>query len=253
MEITGTPWGILVQTGGGAGRAYIGEGLVDYARDLIWPLAGFVGPMAAVAALAGTIAYRSAPALKERFLFLMVPAVLQVVTLGVISHGEPRFVFFPLALVVIAGAIALDRWVTDGEGVWRTALAGAALMLLLGSFALATVATRNSVQNRAARFLSIEVAAELIRSESGEETCGVLTTFAPQITYYSECTTIVFSGGREPEELLASLPGEHRYMVLLEGGQRQPSGDDLETLIDLTRGSPTVVDGQLDVELFRFD
>ncbi len=62
----GTPWAIIAYTSGIAERAYVGEGLVDYAKMMAWPLAGFVGPVASIAALGGFIGQWREPKARER-------------------------------------------------------------------------------------------------------------------------------------------------------------------------------------------
>lgn len=253
VDLRGSPWGILTFTGDIAGRAFIGEGLVDYARDGLWPLAGFVGPLAVAGSVAGLVGYWKLEMVRVRLLFLMVPAVLQVLALGLLSHGEPRFVFFPLALIVIAATIAVERWARERSRSWAPAVAAAMAVLVVGSFAISSVDARRSVANRADRNRTIEESALLVAAEASEDACSVLTTFSPQMTYYSECETDTFRPSVEPSVAVADLPGEHRFMALLENGLRQPEGDRLAAYQALTTGPPTVVEGVLDVEVYRFD
>jgi hypothetical protein len=251
MQLTGKPWGILTFTGEIAERAYIGEGIFDYLSLLIWPLAGFIGPIAVVAALGGVVAYWRDSLMRERFLFLLIPAVLQVLALGLLSHGEARFVFFPLALVVIAGVMAADRWISEG----RTAVAPVAwglAILLIGSMGLSAGTVRRAVENRALVNLPMELAAIEVRSQAGSETCGVLTTFTPQVTYYSECSSLPYLAGEDPGTAVALLEGPKRFMVLVEGGRRQPEGDDLAGLVALTAGPPVTIPGALDSYVYLF-
>jgi hypothetical protein len=53
-------------------------------------------------------AWRSLVGYRARGLaFLVVPAVTHVVAIGIASHGEPRFVFFAVALLCAAGAVVV--------------------------------------------------------------------------------------------------------------------------------------------------
>jgi hypothetical protein len=249
---TGSPLGILTYTGEIAERAYVGQGIVDYLTFVPWGLAGFVGPIAALAALGGLASARHSPALRERFLFLLVPAGLQVLALGLLSHGEPRFVFFPLALGVVAGVMAIDRWVLAGNERMTGPIAWGLAVLLVGSLGLSAGIVRRSVENRARVNLPVQLAAEEVRSQAGSATCGVLTTLTPQVTYYSECASRPFVPGEEPQTAVALLDGPKRFMVLIEHGRRQPEGDDLKGLVALTEGQPVIIPGALDAHVYAF-
>ena len=219
----------------------MGEGLVDYGRQLSWSLAGFVGPIVAVAALAGLIrSWRDAEE-RRRYLFLLLPAVLQVIILGLVAHGEPRFVFFPLALVVVAGMISIDGWVSRRRGWTVVPAAYGMAILLAGSLAVSMSLVRPSVEDRARVNLAMERSALEVRSQAGDSTCGVLTTFSPQVTYYSLCATRVF-GTDHPRSMVNSLEGEERFMILIDGDPRQPPGPAVDGLVDLTAGPPVIVE-----------
>ena len=252
VAITGRPWGILTYTSGLAERAYLGEGLVDYATQLGWPLAGFVGPIVLGGAIVGLARSWSQRSLRERFLFLLVPAFLQVIALGLLSHGEPRFIFFPLGLIVVAGAMGLDAWISRGCAI-AVATAWGLVVVLAGSIALSAAETRAAVEHRALVNSSIQLAAEVVRAESGTATCAVLTTFAPQVTFYSRCATSEFQPGLDPSSAVESLEGAHRFMVLVEDGRRQPQGPDLAAYLDLVVGEPIRIEGDLDVAVYAFD
>ncbi len=253
IEFGGTPWAILAYTSSIAERAYVGEGFVDYAVLMAWPLAGLVGPVAALAAVGGLIGTWKVPESRQRYLFLLVPAVLQVMALGLLSHGEARFVFFPLALLMVAGAISIDSWVTTRQGRVAPAVALGLGVLLVGSFAVATAAVRASVDNRARVNLSIELAAESARSMSGDASCAVMTTPAPQVTYYSACSSHIFHPGEDPSRAVDEMDGESKFMILVEGGRRQPNEAELAALIDLTNGDPVFIDGDRAAAVYTFE
>jgi hypothetical protein len=251
IALTGKPWGILTYTGGLAERAYVGQGLVDYANQLGWPLAGFVGPILLVAAIVGLATSWRHRSLRQRYLFLLLPASLQVIALGLLSHGEPRFIFFPLALIVVGGAIAVDAWISRGNRV-AVATAWGLVVVLVGSIAFSAAETRATVEHRALVNSSIQLAAEVVRAESGTATCAVLTTFSPQVTFYSGCSTNEFQPGLGPETAVESLEGEHRFMVVVEDARRQPEGPDLAAYLDLTSGEPVLIERDLDVAVYAF-
>jgi hypothetical protein len=234
IDLTGTPWGIILNTGNMV-RAYIGEGLVDYVDQFPWSLAGWIGPMALTAALVGLIVRRREAGARRRYTFLLMPAAAQVFFLGLVSHGEPRFLFFPLALVVVAGSLSVSDWITGVGKPWSHVIAWVTSILVVGSLALSAPEARQAVEDRSENSEAIEVAAHALGDMAGGESCGVLTSYTPQITFYSACASEIF--GR-----LAGLRGDVRFMVLIEGGKRQPVGEDLVGFIGLTTGPPVVID-----------
>src|SRR5690606_18459236 len=181
---TGTPWGILLDTAGAGGREYLGEGLVDYARDLPDLLAGQAGALLLLVGLGWGLWCLTEPVHRARAVFLLVPAIGQFVLLGLLSHGEPRFVFFPVGLLLVAGALAVDQlrmrlplW-TYQAGVWIAAFT------LLGSLAFHG---QRFDTNAEARGESLEVlvqVAEAVAAESGER-CAIVTGMLPQMTWLS--------------------------------------------------------------------
>jgi hypothetical protein len=175
-----------------------------------------------------------------------------MIALGLLSHGEPRFIFFPLALIVVAGAIAINNWVSEETRRLAIPVAMGMAVLLVGSLALCSGVVRRSVDNRARINLPAESAAIEVRAQAGESTCGVLTTLTPQTTYYSECATSVFVAGLDPELAVAALDGEERFMILIENGRRQPEGGDLAGLLEVTAGPPVVIEGALAAAVYRF-
>ena len=250
---TGSLLGILRFTGQVAGRGFLGEGLVDYAGLLRWRLAGFVGVVVTIALIWWAAVSWNDRRSRIRSLFLIIPAVGQVIALGLISHGESRFVFFPLALTIVGGITGLfemrSRW---SEPVFAGVRLGQAT-LLIGSQALSIGATRRSVDNRILSNEPVELAANVVANLAAGEPCGVMTSYNPQITFYSSCFTDVFRPHLEASEAVARLEGDSQFMVLIEDGKRQPTGDALLGLVDLTTGAPVDVIGRRDsAQVFEF-
>jgi hypothetical protein len=171
----------------------------------------------------------------------MIPAAGQVLILGVLSHGEARFIFFPLALTLIGGVAGFlhvrDRWEQATARVTGLALA----VLLFGSFTMASAYVREAVENRARGTEVIVAAAQKVKEMSGAKSCGVMTSYFPQITYLSSCHTHFFRPDLDPEEALSRVDGELRYLLVVEDGKNQPEGAELSGLIALTDGDPFVV------------
>jgi hypothetical protein len=250
---TGSPLGIVLFTADVAGRDYWGQGLVDYFLLMGWPLGAFIGPAAVVFFVWWLVAEWSSVTERTKCLFLMIPAAAQVLLLGLVSHGEARFIFFPLALTLIGGVMGFRalrrRWRPRTTAAVNLGLA----VLLLGSLALAASYVRRAVDSRARGTEILQLAAEEMRDLSGDESCGVLTSYFPQITYFSECSTQFFRSYLEPEEALSRVDGEKRFLLVVEDGKSQPEGEDLAALIDLTTGQPIVVraDGE-SAEVYEF-
>ena len=250
---TGSPIGILQFTGSVAGRDFFGEGFFDYAMLMAWPLSGFVGPVAAMFLVWWTVVGWQNTDNRTRALFLLIPAAGQVLVLGALSHGESRFVFFPLALTVVGGVTGFVHLRVR----WRRRTVAAAslglIILLLGSLALSVASVRRSVENRALATEPVELAAATV-SLLSVNSCGVMTSYLPQITYYSECFTGPFRLHLDPSDALARVSGESKYMVLIEDGKRQPQDNDLDELVALTTGDATEIHGERDsAEVYEFE
>jgi hypothetical protein len=98
------------------------------------------------------------------------------------------------------------------------------------------------------------MSAEHIRETSGDSDCGVMTSYLPQVTYYSACFTTPFRTHLDGEEALSRVEGEELFMLLVEDGKRQPEGLELEDLISLTTGDPITVMGERESAMvFEFE
>lgn len=254
LEETGSAIGILTLTSRAAGREFLGEGLVDYAALLVWPLAGLLGGVIVVFFIWWVVASWPSSDQRRRGLFLLIPALGQVVALGVVSHGEARFVFFPLALAAIGGVIGAlhvsERWSENVAFGARLAL----MVLLVGSVALSVTTTRRAVQNRILTNEPVELSADVIKAVSDDLDCGVLTSYTPQLTFYSGCATDIFRDWLEPDAAVERLVGGSKFMVLIEDGKRQPDGKALDALVDLTEKGPVSIEGERDsAEVYLFE
>jgi hypothetical protein len=106
------------------------------------------------------------------------------------------------------------------------------LALLAGSVVLSVAATRVSVENRLLSNEPVEMSAEFVEAVSVGRECAVMTSYRPQISFYSGCSTRAFDTRLEPMEAVDRLDASERYMVLIDDGKRQPVGSDLQQLID---------------------
>ena len=244
----GTPWGVLTETGGAGGRAYLGEGIVNYVSDFPDLLAGQVGALAIVIGLVW-FGWKMAAAVRAGSLgpdgrlavFLLVPALGQILLLGLVAHGEPRFVFFPVALLMVSASIAIDDARKRLPKVpFRIASATTAVALV----AMLGVSTDRMDANAEARADSTEVLVDVAETAGTESTggCTVVTTYGPQITWYSGCQTFTYvQFARQPERVV-----QPAYVVLFESGKRQPVGAELDAILAETEGEPIVLDDGAD-------
>lgn len=244
---TGNPIGILTFTGQVAGREYLGEGLVDYALAFPDQLAGQVGALLVVVAIGWLVALTVA-ALRARRLsapsraayFLALPALGQLLILGVVSHGEPRFVFYPVALLLLVGAMALDDLLPRlGRHGVRAGVAALAVAVL-AMFGLNAERADRNAEARAESNRVVVQAAKLVAREGGAD-CGAVTGRQPAVTWISGCPTALFDGaGAVIPDYLGPAP----HLILFETGPRQPTGDLLEEYLALTDGAPVVFESE---------
>lgn len=237
---TGRPWGIIATTAEAGGRAFLGEGLVDYLRELPDLLAGQLGAGAIIAAVvwAGWMLGRGDD--RRPALFLMVPALGQVAILGLLSHGEPRFVFFPVALAAVAAGLAAEQ---VGRGVPRElyrAGAGALVVALVASLGLHGERVDRNAEARAETVAALAGAARAVVAES-DGPCGIVTGSLPQMTWLSGCHTVAYDLRQPRVRLPDQVDG---FLVLSEHGPRQPEGSLREGYLELTEGDPIVVEGE---------
>lgn len=246
---TGTPWGVVLHTSGVGGRAYVGEGLVDYLTDFPDLLAGQVGAVAILVALAW-FGYRMLGALRRREMsgddrlaaFLVVPAFGQILALGLVSHGEPRFVFFPVALLMVAAGVAVDdvrRRVTGP--LYRAGVAATVAAVVVGLGLAGDRADRNAEARAASTQILVDTARTVVTDAAGA--CGIVTSYSPQLTWFSGCETALF-GTSQPEVGLESDLA--RYVVFYNNGKRQPTGELRESYEALSDDEPIVLDDPTD-------
>lgn len=235
---TGTPWGIFLDTARAGRRQYLGEGLVDYATAFPDLLAGQIGAAAILAGVVwAAVVIGTRPARRPTALFLLIPALGQFLTLGLISHGEPRFVFFSVALLSVAGGFAFEDIRQRVSPSLSRALAWAAALALVASFGLHGERMEGNAEARGRSFEVLADTAEHVSARAGAD-CGIVTGYQPQLTWMSRCATAPFGSVDRP----ASFPGLEGYLVLFANGVRQPTGSERdEYVMAATAGSPTAI------------
>lgn len=236
-QVTGSPIGLLVAAGRSTTPAYVGDGLVYYVTELPREAAGPVGALVTGAGLVATlVAARRLIAVRRRAgwsepgrlrdsepyrlrdierdrrtTFLGLAAVILVLLHGLTAHGEARFIFFSLILATVLGVDALTRWARR----WRTVALGglaacALLMLPLDMWLMNSTLTRITQERE-----SLVAVAGHVSEPRG---CVVVTSYQPEIGWYSGCRTMSFAQARD-----AGIPGGVVSSVLFQRGRDQPS------------------------------
>ncbi|CAN5337080.1 hypothetical protein BH11MYX1_BH11MYX1_39600 [soil metagenome] len=185
IEATGSALGILNVSAHMPRRAYVGEGLVTYLTSNPFRFYGALVAPVMLAGLAGLV--RRAPRWRPQ-VFIIVLALAQIVSLGIQSHGQPRYVFFATALLVIAGVDAIRRYFAahpiDRIGDVALVLVGTAWLVL----AALIVPFHHEVARRRA---PLYAAAATVRDDAKGRPCAIAANVVPQLIWATHCMTIV--------------------------------------------------------------
>ena len=220
----GSPLAAMLSAGDVAGGEYVGEGLVYYALAFPFRLAGDLG---GVVMTAGLIA-AAVSALRIRRgelegrgdrvrVFFGLTAVLHVVVLGLTAHGEERYVFFPVLLLIILGVDAIAEFAGASSRVVLAALTSFAVVAAAANYGV--VRDGHVADVTAERTSLVQVGDLLARQSSASRTCVVATAYQPQLGWYSGCATIGLTqvAGTRP------VAGQLIYVVLFDEGRGQRS------------------------------
>ena len=222
----GSPLGALLNTREHVVRAYVGEGIVDYVTQFPFELAGPLGAVFIGVGLiwmfwtAGQSFFASRSDADTRLARLSLAAVLvAVVPLGIISHGEPRFVFFPMWLLIAVAAMFFVRLAGRLGVRWVVAAATLAVMIWFAGFHFTVFATDRNAEGRQAALQSLLDASEFMKND-GEGTCGVFTMQEPRVNWYSQCSTLLFRPD-SPDLGVGKIGTDREYALLFETGIRE--------------------------------
>jgi len=188
LDATGSPFGILKVSAGMPRRAYVGEGLVTYLTSNPFLFYGALVAPVAIAGLVGLARVR-----RRAPWYLAIVAIAQLVSLGLQSHGQPRYVYVATALFVVLGVDRLARldWPRLAHLAWprlagldwpRLAL-GLIWLSWLGA-AIAVVLQDRHVDDERA---PIREAARVIRAHTGDRPCSAVAMIVPQLMWHSGC------------------------------------------------------------------
>jgi hypothetical protein len=224
---TGSPWGILAAGGRAAGRGN-GLPLVSYVAWFPWRL---IGPVGAALALVGIVAAVRIPAGPAGAFarFAGIALIVPVAVLGTLVHAEPRYLLFPMVLLVVAGsAVAAPSVERRVERASLRTLVGA---LALAILVLGAATTAFEMRTRAAAFDWKREVGREIGAETGRGCdCSVLTADVPIISWYSGCPAVNFLSG-PPGDRTELLTGTHRFIVVRADGHLQPTPAEVDALV----------------------
>ncbi len=232
----GAPWGILVSAGRAAGGS-TSPPILSYLGWFPWALVGPLGALLAFTAVASgvrSIVMRQSRQEVRRGSFRRfagVAVAVQLAVLGTVIHPEPRYVLFPMTLLVILGAAEAGRLLEARR--WPGWLRPALLTATVSVLALSAVATTAQIEFRAGAFDWKREVGRDIRSEvlaAGQPSCSVLTSDVPIVSWYSGCPAVNFVGGPLSGRL-ALLSGEARYVVIRTDGHLQPGRDEIAATV----------------------
>ena len=158
--------------------------------------------------------------------------VATAVVLVLILHGEYRYLspVFPFAWVIAGlGLAEASRRVPRETGMLIAVVL--AVMIPLNSVSHAG----QEVDKLSERFGELRVVSRAINAEHGYEECGIVTSYIPQVAWYTECITRRF----EPTPVLTSPffeSSQADYMMFITGGKRQPEAELLAAYLEATDG-----------------
>jgi len=169
---TGTMLGILEVSAGMPRHAYVGEGLVTYLTSNPFVFYGaLLAPVAAVGLIGLPWVRGRAP------WYLGLVGLAQLVSLGMKSHGQPRYVFVATALFVVLGVDRLAR-------LDRPRLALGLIATSWLAVAIVNVLHERYLEDQ---YAPIVEAARVIRDDTGDRPCATVARIVPQLMWYTGC------------------------------------------------------------------
>ncbi len=235
---TGSFLGMLRAGESAAARDFVGDGLWWYATrwmtEVSWPVMGalsllgvFAGWKAWTSARDGatggataTDTSRGVVAPVELRRLLSAVAVADIVALGLVVHGEARFVFASVSALSIIGAATVAPRLFAHARLRRLAI----LVLALSTAAAGTYAVARAARVGDGRQPMVAAAsairADVARGAPGER-CLVYTGTRPQVGWYTRCRTSLV--GEEPVAAFTADGYQRVYVLSAAHQPRQPS------------------------------
>ncbi len=216
-RVSGSWIGVITRAQATPYKIYFGEGLVFYARSFPLLLAGPVGAVAmaagvgAMAAGAGRL-LRGRPANREH-VFLGLAGVIQVLILGLLTHGETRYIFFTVLALTVIGVDAIARWAGRRSTLVMAGTAVAALTVT----ALTSAYTFHTLAHISAELAPTEQAAATIRDHRPPgRPCLVIAELHVSAAWVSRCDA------RLPDAVGTLPSGSAVYVIEFAGARPGP-------------------------------
>jgi len=205
------------------------QGFFDYwnLRSRLISGSAAIGLIGLVIGLVGSLFDRS---LAKAFLWPFGLGVLTFAAIAAVVHGEARYLAPAYPWLWIAAGAGLAA---AGNRVPRALSVSIAVVLLVGLLPLMPRLT-DDAQEFNMGFTTIETAARSL--DTGED-CGVITSYTPQVEWYSGCEAVVIHEDRLVVDS-PHLPNGPRYLFIVQGGKRQPDEELMEDYLDETTGEP---------------
>lgn len=223
---TGSPLGFLLEGRDVLRTEYRGVGLVGFVSQNPFLYYGIATTPLLILGLFSIVFRRD-----RRTVMLWLIAVGVIVTIGMTTVAESRYIFVPIVLLLLLGIDVVYRWITTRrEPLRRTAGYGAALVVVASWVFGVVLASR--VGRVRARWDGLLTAATVIRNDSAGRRCQVVARHTSQMEWYSGC------------EALLEIPADPsvRVYVAQDGfGDGQPSVTGLRATTLIDQGGVVVV------------
>jgi len=185
IDTTGSAVGILNVSAHMPRREYFGEGLVTYLTSNPFRFYGALVTPVMFAGVASLV--RRAPRWRPQ-IFIILLALAQIISLGIQSHGQPRYVFFATALLVIAGVDAIRRYFAARPVAHAPQIA---LGLVVAAWSILAILIVPFQHELAMLRAPLYAAAATVRDDAKGRPCAIAANVVPQLIWATHCMTIV--------------------------------------------------------------
>ncbi len=201
------------------------QGLIDYVQLSDFLLLTPAGLLLAGGLVAGALQWRTGGAWRSGFLTAATIGLASALAVALTLHGEYRYLVPAVPWLWIAAAVGLaGRWRQFGASEAPLVVALVAVAVVFGSIADSDI----EVGKSADRYETLRLAAMRIDEETADGSCGVITSYLPQVAWYSRCATALYSAEEVRLTAPSFPPDPSVYLLVVQDGKRQPDGDLLE-------------------------
>jgi len=159
-------------------------------------------------------------------------AVGTIAVISLVLHGESRYLTPAFPWLWMAAGYGIASLIRTPDRTLAIAIA-----VILTMFVSVDTVQRSSTQNvfNSDAYSAIKTAGQRIDTANEDNACGVISGYVPQIGWYSHCPTRRYNLDKVKvtSPFFGSGP---RFLVLVEGGKRQPSGEVLNEYLEVAEG-----------------